>query len=104
YGIAHIRPYTEFAGDLVSNTVAQYNFITPTLCNDMHDCPISTGDGWLANAVPKITNSAAYKNNGALFITFDEGISGDGPIAMMVLSPLARGGGYFNNTHYDHSS
>src|SRR5919197_5612146 len=32
----HIRPYTEFARDLASNTVARYNFITPNLCNDMH--------------------------------------------------------------------
>lgn len=104
YGIAHVRPYTELAGDLSSNNVARYNFITPTLCNDMHDCPIGTGDTWLSNEVPKILNSQAYKNNGALFITFDEGVSGDGPIMMIVLSPLARGGGYFNNIHYDHSS
>ena len=37
YGIAHIRPYSELAADLTNSTVAQYNFITPNLCNDMHD-------------------------------------------------------------------
>ena len=26
------------------------------------------------------------------------------PLGMIVLSPLARGGGYFNNIHYTHSS
>ncbi len=40
--IAHIRPYSELATDLQNNTVARYNFITPNLCNDMHDCSVSS--------------------------------------------------------------
>ena len=32
----HIRPFTEFSSDLTKNSVAQYNFITPNLCHDMH--------------------------------------------------------------------
>ncbi len=111
YGIAHIRPYSELPADLANNTVARYNFITPNLCHDGHDsCPplsnqIKQIDTWLAAQVPKILNSAAYQNGGALFITWDEGASGsDGPIGMIVLSPFARGGGYFNNIHYTHSS
>jgi hypothetical protein len=104
YCIAHERPYSELAGDLQNNTVARYNFITPNLCNDMHDCSIGTGDTWLSREVPKILNSAAYKNGGALFITWDEGEGGDGPIGMIVLSPSAKGGGYSNTIHYTHSS
>jgi phosphatidylinositol-3-phosphatase len=110
YGIAHIRPYSELASDLANNTVARYNFITPNQCHDMHDScapvnnPVKQGDLWLSTNVPMILASAAYTNGGALFITWDEGVSGDGPIGMLVLSPLARGGGYFNNTHYTHSS
>ena len=111
YGIAHIRPYSELAADLANNTVARYNFITPNLCHDGHDScsPLSNQikqiDTWLAAQVPAILNSAAYQNGGALFITWDEGASSsDGPIGMIVLSPLARGGGYFNNIHYTHSS
>jgi len=102
--IAHERPYTELAGDLQNNTAARYNFITPNLCNDMHDCSIGTGDAWLSREVPKILNSAAYKNGGALFITWDEGEGGDGPIGMIVLSPNAKGGGYSNTIRYTHSS
>ncbi|MEJ0089066.1 MAG: alkaline phosphatase family protein [Limisphaerales bacterium] len=111
YALAHIRPYTEFAGDLTNNSVARYNFITPNLCHDGHDvCAPQTNsirqtDDWLAGQIPKILRSAAYSNNGALFITWDEGEGGiDGPIGMILLSPLARGGGYFNNIHYTHSS
>jgi len=52
-------------------------------------------DYWLSQEVPKILNSHAYKDNGALFITWDEGTDfTDGPMGMIVLSPLARGGGY----------
>ena len=110
YCIAHNRPYTELAGDLTNNTVSQYNFITPNLCDDMHDScaptndPIKQGDTWLSTEVPKILASSAYANNGALFITWDEAASGDGPIGMIVLSPLAKGHAYSNAIHYDHSS
>jgi len=32
----HVRPYTELASDLAAGTTADYNFITPNLCNDAH--------------------------------------------------------------------
>ncbi len=109
-GLAHIRPYLELASDLTNNAVARYNFITPNLCDDGHDscAPLNNSvrqtDAWVASEVPKILNSAAYTNNGALFITWDESEDGDGPIGMILLSPLARGGGYTNNIYYTHSS
>ena len=108
--IAHVRPYSELPGDLSSGNVAQYNFITPNLCDDMHDrCrplrnSIKQGDTWLANNVPAILSSAAYQNGGALFITWDEAGTGDGPIGMLVLSQFAKGSGYSNSIHYTHSS
>ncbi len=109
--IQHVRPYSEFLTDLVDNTVPRYNFIVPDLCHDMHEnisCSQSNrilfGDTWLSTEVPKILASQAYLNNGALFITWDEGASGDGPIGMIVLSPKAKGGGYANSIAYDHSS
>jgi hypothetical protein len=110
YCIAHERPYSEFARDLQHQTVARYNFITPNICDDMHsDCPptanaIHQGDAWLSKQVPLILNSQAYKNNGVLFITWDEGEGRDGPIGMIVLSPDAKGHGYSNTIHYTHSS
>ena len=108
--IQHVRPYSEFQTDLINDRVARYNFITPHLCDDMHDAcaplndPVLQGDTWLSTEVPKILASQAYLNNGALFIVWDEGASGDGPIGMIVLSPKAKGGGYQNSIHYTHSS
>ena len=104
YCIAHNRPFTELAEDLRRNTVARYNFITPNLCNDMHDCGIAAGDKWLSRTLPTILSSRAYRDNGAVFITWDEGALGsDGPIGMIVLSPLAKVN-YANSIHYTHSS
>ena len=106
--IAHVRPYAELGTDLQNKTVARYNFITPNLCNDMHDScgplndPVKQGDTWLAQNLPTILNSEAYQNGGSVFITWDEGR--DGPIGMIVLSPDAKGGGYSNTLHYTHSS
>ena len=107
YCIAHVRPYTELASDLAANTVARYNFITPNVCDDMHDkCkdnPIENGDTWLSNNVPAILNSLAFQS-AALFITWDEAATGDGPIGMIVLSPFGKGRGYQNSIHYTHGS
>lgn len=105
--IAHVRPFTELASDLAANTVARYNFITPNVCDDMHnkckDNPIEQGDSWLSQNVPTILGSQAYQT-GALLITWDEAAKGDGPIGMIVLSPFGKGHGYQNSIHYTHGS
>ena len=111
YCIRHIRPFLELTADLQHNTVAQYNFITPNVCDDMHGdllCKSSNrlqmGDNWLAHNVPAILNSPAYTAGGVLFITWDEADTGDGPIGLIMLSPNGKGGGYSNSIHYTHSS
>ena len=117
--IAHVRPYTELASDLTANRVANYNFITPNLCNDMHGdlngCipglvnTVRRGDDWLKAQVPKLLASQAYADHGAIFILWDEGdeplgqTASDGPMGMIVLSANAKLG-YSNNIAYDHSS
>lgn len=108
--IAHVRPYTELAADLADGNVARYNFITPNICNDMHDSvgcasldSVWNGDQWLEQAVPPILASSTYQDGGVLLITWDEGTGGDGPIGLIVLSPQAKVG-YSNTIAYTHSS
>jgi hypothetical protein len=99
-----IMPLAPLAGQLAANTVPDFVWITPNLCSDMHDCSTSQGDTWLSGWVPRILGSSAWKDGGALFITFDEGTTNDGccrfaaggHIVTLVISPLGK-------THY-HSS
>ena len=59
-----------------------YVFITPNLCHDGHDAPCKNGepgglvsaDAFLRSWVPRILTSPAFKQNGLLVITFDEGM------------------------------
>ena len=111
YGLAHVRPFSEFAGDLANNRVARYNFIIPSDCDDMHTAcypiynRILQGDMWLANVVPAILNSQAFSNGAALFIVYDETDDDTDPmIPFLLLSRFARGAGYASTNYYDHSS
>ncbi|MEP7098748.1 MAG: alkaline phosphatase family protein [Dokdonella sp.] len=63
-------------------TTPNYAFITPSLCHDGHDAPCKNGepggllsaDAFLRDWVPRILNSPAFKQDGLLAITFDEGM------------------------------
>jgi phosphatidylinositol-3-phosphatase len=89
-------PLQQFFTDLANNTVADYNWITPNQFNDMHTgltggykgltgdaAKIRQGDDFLAQIIPVIMASDAYKNHGAIIIWFDEseqdGVAGDNP-------------------------
>ncbi|MGA8796796.1 MAG: alkaline phosphatase family protein [Candidatus Cybelea sp.] len=48
-----------------------FTWITPNMCNDMHDCAISTGDKWAKKNLPKLI-AWDQANNGVLILTFDE--------------------------------
>jgi phosphatidylinositol-3-phosphatase len=65
---ANITDFTHF-----DPTAADFEFIVPNLCNDMHDCSVATGDAFLRDFVPQILNSSAWQQGGVLFITWDEG-------------------------------
>ncbi len=62
------------------STTANFNLITPNLCNDGHDTNCVNGDpGGLTNVntflqkwVPLITSSPAFQQDGLLIINFDE--------------------------------
>lgn len=107
---ADVVPLTQFNSDLAAGTVPNFAWITPNMCNDMHDCSIATGDAWLANVVPGILASSAFKNGGVLFITWDEGSSSagccgnasGGQVATLVIAPNSIGGlrSTTNETHY----
>ena len=61
-------------------TTANFNFITPNLCDDGHDSPCVTGaagglpsiDAFLKKWIPIIEASPAYQQDGLIIINFDE--------------------------------
>ena len=104
-----------FARALSARSLARFSFITPNLCNDTHDCPVSTGDAWLSRWLHAIVASATYRSERTVvFITWDEGEGGSTDdcatntsdrgchVATIVVSPSTprgtRSAGLFN--HY----
>jgi acid phosphatase len=86
---SHVVSSSNMVTDLRNGDLANYTWITPNMCNDMHDCSIGTGDAWLAGLVPKILASPAWDRNSVLFIVFDEGTTasgGGGRIPFLVVS------------------
>jgi hypothetical protein len=114
-----ILPYTQLATDLKNETtVPNYVWITPNVCNDMHNAigcattdQVKNGDTWLAAQVPKILNSSAYQHGGVLFSTGEVGATNagcctwaaGGRVATLVISPLGKPA-YQSAVAYDHYS
>jgi hypothetical protein len=119
---AHVVPYTQLQADLKNGTVADYNFITPNLCDDAHGSnpltstaclPVITdliklGDTFLSSSVQMITASPSFAMDSVLFVVWDEGdgSSSDGPIGFIAIGAMVKSAanGYSNTIKYDHSS
>ena len=85
--MARVVDLSQLDADLASGHVADYNFIAPDQCHDMHGrgaaatdpCSfsneqslIATGDAFLSGLVDKITSSSSWNGNSVIFITWDE--------------------------------
>ena len=101
----HVVPFINLASDLSNiNTTPNYAFITPNLCDDMHDCSIATGDTWLAKYVPLILQSRAFTTQPSLLaIVWDEGNSSNNQVAA-ILAGSAVKNGYQSGVSFSHYS
>ncbi|MBT2503868.1 alkaline phosphatase family protein [Curtobacterium sp. ISL-83] len=101
----HVVPSTSLSADLRSaSTLPDFAFVSPDLCDDMHDCSVATGDAWLARTVPAILHSPAFtQQRSLLVVTFDEGNSGDNTVAC-ILAGSAAAPRASSATAYDHYS
>ena len=70
-------------------------FLTPDLCHDMHDCPVSAGDAW-AKATLGSYLAWAGTHNSLLVLTFDESETRTpgNPIATVLAGPMVTPGRY----------
>jgi hypothetical protein len=93
-----IVPLSQLTADERSSRLPAFVWITPNLCHDMHDCPVATGDRFLATLVPPLLRSLGP--GGVLFLTWDEGssdagccqVASGGHVATIVAGPGARHG------------
>lgn len=84
---------------------ARFTFVTPNLCDDMHDCSVATGDSWLSTFLPKVFASTQYQaGRTAVFLTWDEndGTAGN-QIATLVMAPSIAAG-TTSSTAFNHYS
>lgn len=103
----HDVPYTALAADLASKaTTPNYAMIVPNLCNDMHDCSVSTGDTWLKNNLPAILNSPACTVDKCLLVlTWDEDDSSQANQVLTIFAgSAAKTGGVTSALSYTHFS
>ena len=95
----HVVNLRQLAHDLAATaSTPNYVFITPNLCSDGHDDPcVDRRHGGAVEAqrflrtwVPRIVNSAAFRADGLLIITFDEsgGLNGAASAACCGEQPL----------------
>ena len=100
-------PFTQLAADLAGDTLPNYSFIVPNLCNDAHDCPLGTADTWLRNNIKPLIESARFQQDGLLIIVFDEAALdntyGGGQVVWVVLGSKVKPG-YQSARIYQHQS
>jgi acid phosphatase len=73
---------------------ASFVWITPNLCNDMHDCSARIGDAWLSKNLPPII-AWNRQNDGLLIVTWDEAdpdADGTNHIPTVLVGPMIRAG------------
>ncbi|TMD30060.1 MAG: hypothetical protein E6I95_16105 [Chloroflexi bacterium] len=58
--------------DLANGTAPPFIWLTPNLCNDVHDCSNETSDNYLRGLMPSILASKWYGEDGTVILTFDE--------------------------------
>lgn len=101
----HVVPFSQLSTDLaLISTTPNYAFITPNLCNDMHNCSIATGDTWLAKNVPIILQSKAFSTqNSLLIITWDEGYATTNHVLALLVGNSVKQN-YQSSQYYSHYS
>jgi hypothetical protein len=94
-----------FEQDLADDQLPAFAFVTPNLCNDMHDCSVSTGDAWLKSWLPKIFSSAAYsRGRTAVVVTFDEDDDTGGNLVSTIVVAPSVPAGTTSEQAFDHYS
>jgi phospholipase C len=99
--LRRVVPLTQLRRDLHARRLPDFSLVVPDLCHSMHDCPVSTGDTWLASQLPPLLTLPKT----VVFVVFDEGETNDhggGHVPALALGTAVRHGSQFTATtnHY----
>ena len=107
-----VVPLTQLQADIQQNTLPNYAFIMPNLCNSAHDCDVKIADDWLGKMVDQLVAYQPLLENGLIVITWDEGTgihtccgltTVGGRVATILISSKVMPG-FNDNTPYTHYS
>jgi Phosphoesterase family len=93
------RPFSAFPGDY--RKLPTVSFVSPNMCDSMHDCSIRTGDRWMKKHLDRYARWATHHNSW-LVVTFDENAGGTvNPIPTIIVGDQVRPGPYAGKVdHY----
>jgi hypothetical protein len=109
-----VVPLTTLQADIGANTLPNFIFITPNLCNSAHDCSLDIADQWLGLMLSQLIPALqATGSNYLIVLTWDEGQgnhsccglpeNAGGRIAVVLISPQVRNN-FQDPTPYTHYS
>jgi phosphatidylinositol-3-phosphatase len=92
---SRVVPLAALCGDLRRGRLPDFALVVPDLCHSMHDCPVATGDQWLAAVVPPLLQLP----DTVVFVVFDEGttdVRSGGHIPALALGTAVRPGSRYD--------
>jgi phospholipase C len=91
-----LQPLDALGSALASSdpaAVPRFAWVTPSMCHSGHDCSTAVAGEWLTTFVGTITASQAWRQGGALVVTWDEGEGDDSGVDSATGVPSGSGGG-----------
>jgi phosphatidylinositol-3-phosphatase len=85
--LKRVVPFAQLRVDLGNGELPDFALVVPDMCHSMHDCPVRTGDRWLAGVLPALLKLP----KSVVFVVFDEGFAGNHVPALAVGSAVRPG-------------
>lgn len=107
-----VVPLEQLDQDIANQSLPNFLFIMPNLCNSAHDCDVDVTDAWLGVWVKKLMDVPGFLDNSLIILTWDEGQgdhtccglkTGGGRVATVLISNRVRKG-FQDSRPYTHYS